>query len=338
MSNLFSRLGSLRLTLGGMLFLTVTVLSTYQHPTIPLTWVAVPLALLAVNLLAAILSNPRFRQMPGLLVFHIGLLVIIILAGIDIMTRLSARVAIVEGQSFDPAEVVVRSRGPWHRMHLQDIQFIQGPVRVDYTYGLRRDEVQSRIWTGSTAERGMERLVSLHTPLEVSHYRLLPTANKGYAVILSWIDTAGATVTGAVHMPSFPLYEWKQRNQWTTPKGERLTLQLQFDSPVLPDRPWSLETASSHVQQLLITNAGGEVVLRRGDSVEMEGGRLRFDEVRLWLGYSIDYNVTLLWQFIAAMLSITGLGVHFWKKFAVIPAPVSQSGRLISEGGNSLHA
>jgi len=319
MKPFLAALGSLRLTLAAMLLLVGTALAGYRNPDISLDWVTLPLALLGLNLLSVIFINKRFRQQHGLLVFHLGLLAIIVLTGIGLMTRLSARVELVEGQSFDPAEVVTIKQGPWHPLQLDEVHLVQGPVRVDYLSGLLRDETQSRIWTGRDADPMDSRMVTTREPFKAAGYRFQPTANKGYAVILTWTGVDGQTDTGAVHMDSFPLYEWKQENDWVTPQGEKLTLQLQQPSPVQADGPWSLQSSDLSASQLVIHRGNQSIPLERGGSVQVQGGQLQFEDVRLWLGYSIEYNVTLLWQFVAAIIAITGLAVHFLQKFAQVP-------------------
>src|SRR5690349_2753332 len=63
------RLASLKLTLGFIVLLGVSVLATYASGA-PGAWpIALPLGLLAVNLTAAILTNTAFRRQTALLVF-----------------------------------------------------------------------------------------------------------------------------------------------------------------------------------------------------------------------------------------------------------------------------
>ena len=114
MTGAATALASLRLTLLGMLGLALTVLATYRDPELATAWVALPLGVLAVNLLAALLVNPRFRTQAGLLVFHLCLLAVVVLSAVGLMTRFEGRLELTEGQAFTPGAVEIVSRGPWH--------------------------------------------------------------------------------------------------------------------------------------------------------------------------------------------------------------------------------
>jgi len=68
MTDVLRKLASLRLTLAGMVLLALGAALSYDNPAGTPAWVlVVPLALLAVNLLAAIVSNPRINRRGALL-------------------------------------------------------------------------------------------------------------------------------------------------------------------------------------------------------------------------------------------------------------------------------
>ena len=70
---------SLRLTLAALALLALDVLLTYRAE-VRASWpLAVPLALLSVNLVAAVLSNATFRRQGALLAFHLALIAIVLL-------------------------------------------------------------------------------------------------------------------------------------------------------------------------------------------------------------------------------------------------------------------
>jgi len=104
------------------------------------TWLALPLAVLAVNLVAALVTRPVFHRLSGLLVFHIGLLGLIVLAAASALIRMEGRVEITEGQNLAEALVHVTERGPLHRLMIERVRFRQGPVTVDYAPGLVRQD------------------------------------------------------------------------------------------------------------------------------------------------------------------------------------------------------
>jgi len=319
-------LGSLRLTLIIMLALAATALLSHDNPDIPVLWVALPLTLLGINLLTAIVSNPRFRRQPGLILFHLGLLAVIILAALGLMTSLDAHLEITEGQAFDPADVEITNQGPWHRYRLHEIRFTQGKVKIDYVSALRRSETRSQIWLVNEQGGSWTRTIGDGVTLKSKGYRFITTGNKGYSIILTWLNEEDSPSVGAINMPSFPMFEWKQENKWITPSGQALTLSLldNLDSNKDVDAAWVLD--SEYVQaNLLIIENDREHVLNEGDTIKLKNGVLRFEGVRMWIGYSIDSNPLLFWQFLAALFAVVGLGHHFWQKFSRPSASVHNS-------------
>ena len=310
---LLAALASLRLTLVAMMLLALCIVLRYRLDWISSDWFALALVLLALNLLAAIWQRPQFRRQRGLLVFHFGLLVITVLAGLAILTRMQGRIELVEGQAFDPAQVMIDSRGWWQFDDLDSVQFVQGPVSVEYHPGLRRGATRSEIILGPNPQH---LIVGDTQPLRLQGYRFVSTSNKGYAVLLDWIDNSGAVLSGAVHMPSYPLQDWNQVNRWNSPGGETLQLELELP-PLQSDRDWVLRTPPEVLPLRLQRGSGADHVLLPEDTITLNGGRLRYRGVRLWLGYQIDYNPLLPWMFAAAMVGIAGLGWHFWTKYGL---------------------
>ena len=49
--------------------------------------------------------------------------------------------------------------------------------------------------------------------------------------------------------------------------------------------------------------------------MQLEGGVLRVVDLRTWMAYQIDYLPFLPWMFVAAMLAIIGLGMHFARRY-----------------------
>ena len=205
---MIQRLASLKLTLVGMLLLLAGVLGSYRDPAASIWWLVVPLGLLGVNLLCAIVFNPRFRHQTGLLVFHVCLLGILVLAAVGQLVSLTGRVEITEGQAFAPALVQVVKKGPWHPWkRLDSVSFAQGPIVVDYEAQLVRSRTLSRVQiTAGSAPRAAEFGDTI--PLNVSGYRFYTTSNKGYSAVLTWYGDDGTVQTGTVHLPSYPLQDW----------------------------------------------------------------------------------------------------------------------------------
>ncbi len=128
--NLLRTLASLKLTLLGIVALLAGVLLAYFSQDRSSAWIIIPLVILAVNLLAAILFNPRIRQNSGLLMFHICLLMIAIISLLSQLTSMKGRVEVTQGAAFDAGSVTLTEQGAWHSFSsLQQVEFVQGDIR-----------------------------------------------------------------------------------------------------------------------------------------------------------------------------------------------------------------
>lgn len=316
MKRLLRMLASLRLTMAGLAALTVNAAAVSRWPDAALPWLVLPLSLLAANLLAALLTRQVFRHQAALLIFHVGLLFVLLLATAGVLLRFDGSVEVVEGTGFDAADVRVHGRGWLHPENLRRVAFEQGPIVVNYVAGLRRGTTQSRV-SVPAGDGGETRLqLGDGRGFEAYGYRFMPTFNKGYALLLLWQGDDGEQRLGAVNFPSYPEFEWRQVNGWTTPAGETLTLALQLRQRVPADAPWVL--ASGEVEFAVGVDRPGHAsrTLAVGESLDVAGGQLTPLGLRLWMGYRIDFNPLLPWLLAAAFVSLGALAVHVQLKFA----------------------
>lgn len=326
---LIKYLASTRLTLIGFGALGLTLIAKeFALFSAPWTVVAI-LGGLTMNLAAALIVTPRLRQEAGLFIFHLGLLALLLLAGVGRLTHFDGHVEVMEGNTFSASEVTPDSLGALHPDWLQRVAFQQGPFSVDYAPGVKRASTRSEVVVAS--ETGVEtRRVGDDVPLIARGFRFYTTHNKGLAVVLTWLPNYGETITGAVHMPGFPLFDWKQDNSWQPPSGPEVRFWLHLDTPLNEDRAWRLE--SDRVSGVLVVNAQGKRhELKRTESVNIEGGTLRFDELRGWMGYRIFFDPTLPWMLAAAMVALFGLALRFWRKSATRVGVVSIVSLLAKE-------
>jgi len=295
-------LASLRLTLAGMLALGAGVLAARATGGGYEAWVVPPLALLSANLLCAILVSPHFRRNGSLLAFHVLLLAVVVLAAAGRLTHLKGRLEISEGQRFDPEAVEVLERGRWHPWSLRDGIFEQGPIEVEYAPGVVRGHTRSRVWLSDGEGRRSSAVIGDDTPLLWGSYRFYTTSNKGYAVVLDWQGADGESLSGAVHLPSFPFLVRKQINRWTTPAGEEL--EIAVEPPEVPmEEAWVLRSRDSQAR-VILSREGESIALAPGEAVLVRGGSLSLAEVRMWMGYEVFYDPTLPWLFAAALAGV----------------------------------
>ncbi|NNJ95403.1 MAG: hypothetical protein HKP57_11700 [Halobacteria archaeon] len=305
-------LASLKLTLLGIIALLLGVLLSYFSREHSSLYINLPLALLAANLLAAIVFNPRIRQNTGLLMFHICLLMIALLTMLSQLTSMKGRVEIVQGTAFDANSVTLTKQGAWHPLdRLQRVGFVQGDITVDYVAGLRRGATRSQLLpAGSDAV-----VIGDNLAFTSQGYRFYTSSNKGFAAIINWYSKEGQIARGAIHFPSYPLYDWKQHNQWQAPSGERLDFRLMIETPLDSERDWTLRNTENGTMELILPDKTVRT-LKPGEYIQLDHGLLEFEAIRMWMGYKIFFDPFLAWFFAAALVGVAGLGWHYYLKLS----------------------
>lgn len=313
-----NRLASKHLTMFGMFLLAIGAALSYGGRLDVSMWVlVVPLLVLSVNLLAAIMTNRRINRQPGLLIFHLGLLGLVVLVAIGRLVHMDAQVEMVVGQAFDHESLHEIKQGPLHVSHLDEINFIQGPYSVNYDPGPRRRETYSYVMATRPNGQREEFVIGDDTPLLMGDYRIYTSFNKGYTTILTWKPDGGEPITGSVNMPSYPLYDYKQQNSWTPPgTKDEIKFWLRLTNPHDENKKWVLEEKTSG--GVLVVTVGDErVELDPGEETKLPTGVLRYEALTMWMGYTIFYDPTLGWLFWISVIAVLGLTWHLGYKIAV---------------------
>lgn len=311
--SLLRSLASLKLTLAGIIALLCGVLLAYFSADQSSIYIVAPLVLLSVNLMAAIMFNPRIRQNSGLLMFHICLLMIAVLTLLSQLTSMKGRVEVTQGTAFDAGSVTVVEQGVWHTLdELRQVDFVQGDIQVQYTAGLRRGPTRSQLQLDDNDTI----VVGDNLAFESHGYRFYTTSNKGFAAMLNWHAKDGGIEPGSIHFPSYPLYDWKQQNQWQAPTGEQLEFQLVIDAPLDPGRDWLLQRVDRGGYLVVTLPGGVKHTLAPGETIELVNGLLEFEAIRMWMGYKIFYDPWLVWFFAAALVGVAGIAWHYFLKLS----------------------
>jgi len=124
---------------------------------------------------------------------------------------------------------------------------------------------------------------------------------------------------GTVHLPAYPLHEYKQSLEWTPPDSKTpLWVMLQFDEVILdPGQTSEFHLPAKH---RIVVRAGEQrQELKPGDKMQLADGVLVYDGLRSWMGYTVFYDFTLPWLLAAGFLAVLSLGMHFWVKFSARP-------------------
>lgn len=286
--------------------------------------IAMPLGGMVLNLLAAIATNGKLRRQAGLLGFHLCLAALALLAALDRLTALEGHVEVSEGAAFDPALAQVQA-GPWHWGRLADVRFVQGPFEISYAPGVKRRETFSTIRVPDADGQWHRVVVGDDKPLVAGSYRLYTSFNKGFAPILSFVDHSGRSHRGAVHLPSYPLNDFRQGNDWVLPGTDRtVKLWLSIGEPiVMPDASWRFHKPKGAVLVLIEGDKRRE--LAPGDSVTLGDGVLRYEELGSWMGYTISYNPFGPWMLAACLAGILFFAWHVFGKLWRRPVSAAAS-------------
>ncbi len=283
--------------------------------------ITVPLLLLAFNLMTALLTNKVFRTHGWLLLFHVGLLLLLLVIGISQVTKLIGSVEVTNGSVYDQSSAQWQ-QGLFHPNRLDKLQFKLEKFNINYapSHGetVRLDTQAYLTWLDE--EGGVKKgIVGDKVPLKVYGYKLYTTHNKGFAPMFRWQPKQGFSNEGSLHFPAWPEHEFNQSNDLQIPgTSYKVWLSLKFFDPILSTmEPSVFRTPNDFV---LVARVGEQRhKLQPGDFIEFETGRLEFLGLNTWMGFQIFYDWSLPWMLGAALLALFGMAGHFWKKFAPTP-------------------
>ncbi len=286
----------------------------------PSTWaLAVPLTAFAVNLAAAVVTNPVFRHQTALLVFHMALIAIVLLIAVGRITYLKGQLELAEGEVFE-GQLTQEESGPWHPRQLGALRFSNDGFTINYEKGVRRGFTRNQVsWV--TQEGQIHRsVIGDQTPLVLAGYHFYTSHNKGFAPAFIWHpNSGGQPVLGTIHLPAYPLHEHKQALEWTPPESKmKLWVMLQFDEVILdPAKPSEFRLPAKH--QIVVRAGDERQELKPGESMRLAEGVLEYNGLRSWMGYTVFYDFTLPWLLAACVLAVASLAWHFWNKFSARP-------------------
>jgi hypothetical protein len=310
------RLASPRLTLAGFALLALVVWAIANDARVASAWLAVPALLLALNLLAAMLTHPALRR-GGLGLFHACLLACMVAAGWGRLVHFEGRVEVAQGAQLDALSIEPQSIGPLNRGAWRELRFEQGTWQVHYAPGVRRAHTISEVRRPGEATA---RRFGDTEPLLVDGYRFYTTHNKGFAPMLRWQATGREAIAGAVHLPSYPLFDWKQEQRWLMPDGVEVKVWLRPDAALgqREQTRWVLEP-STMAATLVVELDGRRFELRPGDEARTPAGVMRFERLLGWMGYRVYHDPMLEPLFWLALLGAAGLAWHVWPRLFARP-------------------
>lgn len=317
---LFMRLASLRMTLVLFVVLGVGILVAHVFELGFALFVASCLFLLAINLLATVVTNRHFRRQLPLLLFHLALLAIIVLVALGRLVYLNGQAEVLEGEAFD-GRLVTTDAGILHPWDLDRISFVNHGFRVSYAPGLLRQETRNKVsWTDEQG-RQQETEIGDDKPLVLNGYRFYTTWNKGFSLVFAWQPNGGEPVLGSVNLPGYPGNALKQAQQWLLPGlPEPVWAMLQFEGDLIPaDREGEFRLPDDYRVVVRYGDQRWELQPGQDTVVDLPGGRLRYEGLTTWMGYLVTWDGTIPWLLLACTLAVLALAWHFWRQFARQP-------------------
>lgn len=267
----------------------------------------VALGLMASSLGLAVVWRWRLlARVPGLLVFHAALALLLAALLFAPLLRGKGYFELAEGQVFrgqfiDYRRGALAAAGPSHW------QLVQGPIAASYRHAEVGKAIDSTLTHDATGE---ELPVQFMRALAIEDYRVEPTGNMGYAVVLAYRGHDGRETRGLVNFPGYPLARNDQINRFMSPDGQKIEVRLDLiGAPYREREPWSLDLPIAY--RLGVGSPPLRLTLAPGEERQLfAGGTLRVDGLVRWLGYSVTRDPLAPALGIAGMLAMFGLLWH----------------------------
>lgn len=308
MKPLVTHFGSLRTLLVLLALLAAVVLARPATP-----WLAPVFGALALNLACALATHARLRRQWPLLLAHLALVVLVAGAGLSRLLSLDGRFELAQGVPFD-GRLIDGAVGAWHADRLHALAFRHEGFEIDYAKGRQRGATRNTVAWTDDQRRPQRAVIGDHRPLLLHGYRITTTPNKGFAPLLRWTPAGGTPQLGAVHLPSFPVHELKQSNEFRLPDGRAVWVMLQIDGTLIdPAAPARFEMPRAH--RLVLRLDGTRAELQPGESLALPGGTLQYEALSTWMGYRITGDPTLPWLLGAALVASLATAWHYVRKF-----------------------
>lgn len=266
-----------------------------------------PFALLVVNLVAAIVSNARFRADLPLLVFHLALLALIALVALARLTYLDGATTLSRGTTFD-GKLERAERGPLHWGQLQELHFTNDGVAARYSATGIYEGTYNRVRWQDAAGRWQRAEIGDDRPLILDGYRIYATAHRGLAPLFEWQPANGETELGSVQLEDHRKKDLAPSAEWQLPGGPQVWVQLDFTPLPAPVGTRQQDLGAAELEHALILRIGNmRHILRAGDAITLPEGRLTYVRLDSWMSYRLVYDPTVPWIIATVLVGIASM-------------------------------
>jgi hypothetical protein len=298
-------LASARLTLAFFLLMAAAALASVYYPEHITALVTPPLALLLVNLVAAILSVPRFRADLPLLLLHLTLLALVALMAAARLCYFKGAARLSAGAEFK-GEYMQVDRGRLHGDGATGLRFANEGLR-EYAPAGGWPTTYNRVrWLDSAGlphwtDIGNDRYLML------DGYRIYATSARGFEPLFEWRPTQGKPEMGTVAVPYTFAEDFPEGTTATLPGGKEVWIQLVSSEKRELDGAREDLGAHALAHTLTLRADDRRFEMKPGGSVELPGGRLTYLELGTWMIYRIVYDPTPPWMAASVLVGAASL-------------------------------
>lgn len=266
-----------------------------------------PLTLLVLNLLAAIVSTPRFRADLPLLTFHLALLAFVVLLVAARLCYLDATFTLSDGGTFI-GKVNRETRGPLHGNDLAALRF-QNDGLIDSNDGDRRINNSVRWWDTAGNSHVVE--IGQDRPLVLDGYRIYPT-RRGFAPKFFWQGNDGRAEFGNVQLDYVGSDGFGSSAAWRLPGGQDVWVMMDMEAIKRTEGTKRVVPGAQRAAYpLVLRMEDARYEVKPGESIDLPGGRLVYAQLDTWVGYRISYDPTMPWL-IATVVAAVGSLLWFY--------------------------
>lgn len=293
-------------------FATISALISMERPEwVTPVWI-VPLSVFALSLVAAILTNPRFRNDLPLLGLHLGLLAFIILLVFARLTYLEGAVSLSRGSTFN-GQLNVHEKGPLHFGNLANIRFTNDGFEETFRPGERWEMTANRVRWLDAMGREHQATIGDHRPLVFNGYHIYTTRHRGFTVGFLWEDEQGHEEIGTVQLR---YGDHDLANEWVL-GGQTVwaMLQPQESIKLKPGDVRRNHGAQSLPHALVIRQGETRYVITRGERVKLPGGWLTYRNLDAWMGYRLVFDPAMHWLGAAGVFVVFCMIIFYGRQF-----------------------
>lgn len=285
----------------------------------------VPFSLLTLNVVAAIVTNRRFRTDLPLLVFHLALLALILTLVAARLTYFEGQATVTAGTTFD-GTLLGEEQGPLHDRRIADLRFTNLGFTENYPERGHYHTTYNRVrWVGPDGQSHIAEIGD-DIPLIIRGYRIYTSRHRGFSPVFRWQSDDGSEDWGTVQLRDSNNGAFAGANEWTLPDGRVAWLMVDAEAPAQTEgsRVRTNLGAGSDARQLVLRIGDSRSVLAPGDQLTLAGGVLTYVRLDSWMGYRIISDPTRPWLIGTVLLGVLSL-VWFYARILLRPIPAIPS-------------